>query len=110
VAILQTLQDFEQWKAAGALRKTDIPAAERLAPSRRDDDGRSMPIAVYGLSYAYDPRQVAIGQVSRSATGLADPRWRDPSYSLPFQCLAIPVRQSGSSFVGALEKLQQRLL
>jgi ABC-type Fe3+ transport system substrate-binding protein len=76
VAILQTLQDFERWKAAGALRKTDIPAAERLAPSRRDDDGRYVPIAVYGLSYAYDPRQVAFGQVPRSATGFADPRWR----------------------------------
>ena len=30
VAILQTLQDFVRWKAAGALLKTDISAVEQL--------------------------------------------------------------------------------
>lgn len=32
VAILQTLQDFVRWKAAGALLKNRYPAAEQLAP------------------------------------------------------------------------------
>src|SRR6266496_3621836 len=33
-----------------------------------------------------------------------------PCCSSPFQCLAIPLRKSGSGFVGALKKLQQRQL
>ena len=35
VAILQTLQDFARWKAAGALLKTEIPDAG-MAAKRRD--------------------------------------------------------------------------
>jgi ABC-type Fe3+ transport system substrate-binding protein len=76
VAILQTPQDFARWKAAGALLKTDIPAAEHLAPDWRDDDGHYLPVGVYGLGYGYDPRQVAAGQVPRSAAGFTGPRWR----------------------------------
>jgi hypothetical protein len=75
VAILQTLQDFARWKAAGALLKVDIPAMEQLDPDWRDDDGRYLPIGVFGLGYGYDPRQVAGEQVPRSAAGFTDPRW-----------------------------------
>ena len=62
VAILQTLQDFARWKAAGALLKTDIPAAGLLAPDWRDDDGRYLPIGVYGLGYGYDPARSPPGR------------------------------------------------
>jgi hypothetical protein len=48
---------------------------EHLAPDWRDDDGRYLPIGVFGLGYGYDPRQVAAGQVPRSAAGFIDPRW-----------------------------------
>jgi ABC-type Fe3+ transport system substrate-binding protein len=75
VAILQTMQDFVRWKAAGALLKTEIPAAEQVAPEWRDDDGRYLPIGVYGLGYGYDPRQVAAEELPRSAAGFTDPRW-----------------------------------
>jgi hypothetical protein len=61
IAILQTPQDFARWKAAGALLKTDIPAAEHLTPDWRDDDGRYLPIDVFGLGYGYDPREVTAG-------------------------------------------------
>jgi ABC-type Fe3+ transport system substrate-binding protein len=76
VAILQTLQDFGRWKAAGALLKTDNPAMEQLAPDWRDDDGRYLPIGVFALGYGYDPRQVAARQVPSSAARFTDPRWR----------------------------------
>ena len=48
---------------------------EQLAPEWRDDDGRYVPIGVYGLSYGYDPRQVPAAQVRRSAAGFLNPRW-----------------------------------
>ena len=43
-------------------------------------------------------------------TSASTPRDRWFSYCLPFECLAIPLRKPGSGFVGALKKLQQRLL
>ena len=76
VAILQTPQHFERWKAAGALLETDMAAIEQLAPDWRDDDGRYVPIGIYGLGYGYDPRQVEAEQVPRSAAGFTDPQWR----------------------------------
>ena len=46
---------------------------EQLGPDWRDDDGRYLPIGVYGLGYGYDPRQVAAEQVPRSAAGFTEP-------------------------------------
>ena len=43
VAILQTPQDFARWKAAGALLKTDIPAAEHGWSPSGCADARSPP-------------------------------------------------------------------
>src|SRR5580700_11096437 len=64
VAILQTLQDFGRWKAAGALLKTDNPAMEQLAPDCRVVDGRYLPIGLFALGYGCAQRQVSGDQIA----------------------------------------------
>src|SRR2546427_368280 len=55
-------------------------------------------------------RTLCVGQALQWSAPDSAPRDRWFSNCLPFQCLAIPLRKSGSGFVGALKKLQQRQL
>jgi hypothetical protein len=68
--MLSDIQIGAGWTSDSAVFR----AMEQLAPDWRDDDGRYLPIGVFGLGYGYDPRQVAAGQVPRSAAGFTDPR------------------------------------
>jgi ABC-type Fe3+ transport system substrate-binding protein len=77
VAVLQTIQDFERWKRAGALLANRGPNFDQVLGKFKDPDGYSVGVRVYALAYAYNPALVAPGEVPRSALDFLKPEFSE---------------------------------
>jgi ABC-type Fe3+ transport system substrate-binding protein len=75
VAVLQTIQDFERWKRVGVLSADRGPNFDQVLEKFKDPDGYSVGVRVYALTYAYNPVQVAAGDVPRSASDFLRPEF-----------------------------------
>jgi ABC-type Fe3+ transport system substrate-binding protein len=75
VAVLQTIQDFERWKRAGALFANRGPNFDQVLGKFKDPDGYSVGVRVYALAYGYNPTLVAPGDVPRSALDFLKPEF-----------------------------------
>ncbi len=67
LALLQTVQDFERWKSAGALTPFKPEGFDQIDDGWKDKDGAYVGVYVNGLAYAYNPEKVARDLVPRSA-------------------------------------------
>jgi ABC-type Fe3+ transport system substrate-binding protein len=67
MAFFQTVQDFVAWKRAGVLAPFKPEDYDKIDPRFRDEDGAFTPTSVVLLTYAYNTRLVAEGDVPHSA-------------------------------------------
>ena len=75
LALLQTIQDFVQWKREGALLAFKPDGWETIADQFKDPDGAFLGHYVTLLAYAYRPDLVNV--TVRSARDFLDPAFRD---------------------------------
>src|SRR5882672_792748 len=59
LAALQTIQDYERWKAAGRLLPFKPDGFDKIDAEWKDKDGAYVGITVYCLSYGYNTEKVA---------------------------------------------------
>jgi ABC-type Fe3+ transport system substrate-binding protein len=67
MAFFQTVQDFVAWKRAGVLAPFKPDGYDKIDPRFRDEDGAFTPTSVVLLTYAYNTKLVAPGDVPKSA-------------------------------------------
>src|SRR5579863_8107494 len=65
MALLQTVQDFVAWKKQGQLIRFRPEGADKVDPRFADKDGAFWPTSVVLLSYAYNTKMVAPGDVPK---------------------------------------------
>lgn len=75
LAVLQTIQDFERWRRAGALEPFQGPNLDAVGKGFRDADGSSVGVRVFALVYGYNANQVAPQDVPKSAMDFLHPRF-----------------------------------
>lgn len=75
VAMLQTLQDFERWKRAGALLPYRPAGSEQIPDGFKDPDATSIGVAVYAVAYAYNPERVRREDAPKSALDILNSRF-----------------------------------
>lgn len=75
LAILQTAQDFVAWKKVGALMRFEPEGIDKVDPRFRDADGTFTATSVILLSYAYNPKLVAAGDVPKGALEFLKPQF-----------------------------------
>ncbi len=75
MALLQTVQDFVAWKKQGVLLRFTPEGADKIDPRFRDQDGMFWPTSVVLLSYAYNTKLVAPGDVPKSALDFLKPQF-----------------------------------
>src|SRR5262249_44781619 len=76
-AMLQTVQDFERWKKAGALTPFKPDGFDKIDGGWKDSDGAYVGVYVNGLVYAYNPRKVNPESVPRTALDFTRPEFKD---------------------------------
>src|SRR3954452_6216292 len=74
---LQTIQDYERWKQAGALLPFKPDGFDKVDHEWKDKDGAYVGITVYGLGYSYNTSKLAAGAVPRSAPDFLRPEFKD---------------------------------
>ena len=57
MAMLQTVQDFERWKQAGALTPFKPDGFDKIDDGWKDRDGAYVGVTSTALSYAYNPQK-----------------------------------------------------
>ena len=75
VAMLQTLQDFERWKRAGALLPYRPAGWEQIPDGFKDPEATSIGVAVYAVAYAINPERVRREDAPTSALDFLDPKF-----------------------------------
>lgn len=76
MAFLQTVQDFVAWKKQGALLGFKPEGYDKIDFRFRDKDGAFTVASVVLLSYAYNTKLVAPGDVPKSALDFLKPQFR----------------------------------
>jgi ABC-type Fe3+ transport system substrate-binding protein len=76
LAMLQTVQDFERWKRAGALQPFKPDGFETIDEGWKDREGAYVGVYVNGLVYAYNPQKVKPEAVPRTALDFAKPEFK----------------------------------
>ncbi|HEY3919993.1 MAG TPA: extracellular solute-binding protein [Stellaceae bacterium] len=76
MALLQTVQDYVGWKKEGALIRFRPDGADKIDPRFRDKDEMFWPTSVVLLSYAYNTKLVAPGDVPKSALDFLKPQFK----------------------------------
>ena len=74
MALLQTVQDFVSWKKEGALTRFRPDGADKIDPRFRDKDETFWPTSAVLLSYAYNTKALAPGDVPKSALDFLKPQ------------------------------------
>jgi ABC-type Fe3+ transport system substrate-binding protein len=77
MAILQTVQDFERWKKAGALAPFKPDGFDKIDAGWKDADGAYVGVYVNGAVYAYNPQKVKPESVPRTALDFTRPEFKD---------------------------------
>jgi ABC-type Fe3+ transport system substrate-binding protein len=75
MAFFQTVQDFVGWKKAGVLLPFKPEGFNKIDPRFRDEDGAFTPTSVVLLSYAFNTKLVAAGDVPKSALDFLKPQF-----------------------------------
>jgi ABC-type Fe3+ transport system substrate-binding protein len=75
MALLQTVQDFVDWKKAGALIRFSPAGAENIDPRFRDKDETFWATSVVLLSYAYNTNALKPSEVPKSALDFLKPQF-----------------------------------
>lgn len=75
MALLQTVQDFVGWKKQGALLRFMPEGADKIDPRFRDKDATFWPTSVVLLSYAYNTKALAPGDLPKSALDFLKPQF-----------------------------------
>ena len=75
LTIFQTLQDHDRWKKQGVLMSFKPEGWDQIHQSFKDPDGQYVGVAVYALSYAYNPQAIAGIDVPRSARDFLKPEF-----------------------------------
>ena len=73
LAILQTIQDFARWKAAGAMALFKPAGWEKIDEAYKDEDGAFTTVSVNVITYAVNTQLVAPGDVPKSALDFLKP-------------------------------------
>jgi ABC-type Fe3+ transport system substrate-binding protein len=76
LAMLQTVQDFERWKQAGALLAYNPDGFDKIDAGWKDADGAYVGVQVSGLVYAYNTEKVAKEAVPRRAIDFLKPEFK----------------------------------
>lgn len=76
LAMLQTVQDFERWKKAGALAVFKPEGFDKIDAEWKDTEGAYVGVHVSGLVYAYNTQKVAKEAVPRSAVDFLKPEFK----------------------------------
>ena len=76
LAMLQTVQDFERWKKAGALMPFKPDGFDKIDEGWKDRDGAYVGVYVNGLTYAYNPQKVKPEAVPRRALDFLKPEFK----------------------------------
>jgi ABC-type Fe3+ transport system substrate-binding protein len=76
MAFFQTVQDFVGWKKQGVLRPFKPEGYDKIDPRFRDKDGAFTTTSVVLLSYAYNTKGIAPGDVPTSALDFLKPQFR----------------------------------
>jgi ABC-type Fe3+ transport system substrate-binding protein len=76
MAALQTIQDYERWKKAGALLPFKPDGFDKVDDEWKDKDGAYVGISVYGLGYSYNTAKLAAVEVPRSALDFLKPEFK----------------------------------
>jgi ABC-type Fe3+ transport system substrate-binding protein len=75
MAMLQTVQDYVGWKKEGALIRFRPDGADKIDPRFRDKDEMFWPTSVVLLSYAYNTKLIAPGDVPKTALDFLKPQF-----------------------------------
>jgi ABC-type Fe3+ transport system substrate-binding protein len=75
MAFFQTVQDFVGWKKAQALLSFKPDGFDKIDPRFRDEDGAFTPTSVVLLTYAFNTKLVASGDVPKSALDFLKPQF-----------------------------------
>jgi ABC-type Fe3+ transport system substrate-binding protein len=67
MALFQTAQDFVAWKKRGVLLNHHVDGHDKIMPDFKDPDGAYTTAKVTAVTYAYNTRHVAPGDVPKSA-------------------------------------------
>jgi ABC-type Fe3+ transport system substrate-binding protein len=76
LAILQTVQDYERWKKAGALTPFKPDGYDKIDDGWKDRDGAYVGVYVNGLVYGYNPEKVKREAAPRSAIDFVKPEFK----------------------------------
>jgi ABC-type Fe3+ transport system substrate-binding protein len=76
VTLLQTVQDFDRWKRAGAMALYRGPTYGGVHEAFKDADGGSIGVRVSAIVYAYNGSLLAPADVPKSALDFLHPRFR----------------------------------
>jgi ABC-type Fe3+ transport system substrate-binding protein len=76
LTIFQTLQDYARWKKQGVLMSFKPEGWEQIHPSFKDADGDFVGVAVYGLSYAYNTKELPENRLPKSAADFLKPEFK----------------------------------
>jgi ABC-type Fe3+ transport system substrate-binding protein len=76
LTIFQTLQDYDRWKKQGVLLSFKPEGWDQIHPSFKDPDGHYVGVAVYGLAYAYNTKDVPQPEVPKSAQDFLKPEFK----------------------------------
>lgn len=76
MAMLQTVQDFERWKKAGALAPFKPDGFDKVDDGWKDRDGAYVGVQVNGLTYAYNIQKLKPEAVPRSALDFLKPEFK----------------------------------
>ena len=77
VALLQTLHDFDLWKAQGVLMNYKPVGWEHVYSNYKDPDGAYTGMVLISFTNAFGTRKVSEASAPRDAVDYLDPRWRD---------------------------------
>jgi ABC-type Fe3+ transport system substrate-binding protein len=75
ITVLQTIQDFERWRRAGALLSNRGANFDQVLDTFKDADGTSVGVRVYALAYAYNPELVGPDDIPKSALDFLSPKF-----------------------------------
>ena len=76
LAALQTIQDYERWKKAGALLPFKPDGFDSVDDEWKDKDGAYVGITVYGLGYSYNTAKLAATAVPKAAPDFLKPEFK----------------------------------
>lgn len=76
VAHLQTLHDFDRWKAEGRLLAYKPLGWEQVFPDFRDPDGAYVAVNVFCFTNISNSKLVAEAEAPRDALDYLDPKWK----------------------------------